>query len=162
MYCWTRGKHQIRTGRNARGARFGVRATLFSPVGLLEYMAHGIINSFSRQSNKNGADVTPHKAHGAPARCHSHRERILALLRERGSQGVLASELYEQPHLYGRSPRNRISELRRDGFVISGKSRGASNWHYVLLHLSDSADWFEQSTGLKRPGVGIDLPLFSE
>ena len=43
---------------------------------------------------------------GAPSRTRSHYAAILQLLRERGPQGVLAAELYDNPHLYGRSPRN--------------------------------------------------------
>jgi hypothetical protein len=106
--------------------------------------------------------IQPRRGSGAPARTNSHRGRILALLRERGPAGVLASELYDQPHQYGRSPRNRISELRRDGFVISGKARGASDWLYVML--PESSDWFEQVTGKPRPAPssepGAALPLF--
>jgi hypothetical protein len=104
----------------------------------------------------------PGRPCGAPVRTRSHYDAILALLRERGPQGVLASELYDHPHLYGRSPRNRISELRRDGFVISGEARGASDWHYVLL--PDSPDWYLQATGKPRPvsssDPGTALPLF--
>ena len=104
----------------------------------------------------------PKPATGAPARTRSHYDAILALLRERGSAGVLSSELYDQPHLYGRSPRNRISELRRDGSVISGQARGSSDWHYVLL--PDSADWYERETGRPRPEEHTEektgLPLF--
>jgi hypothetical protein len=60
----------------------------------------------------------------APARARTHYARILALLRERGPAGVLGSELYSAPHLYGRSPRNRISELRRDfGLALRSDSR---------------------------------------
>lgn len=70
---------------------------------------------------------------GAPARTRSHYQAILELLRERGSQGVLGSELYARPELYGRSPRNRISELRRDGFMIEGRPHGAADWHYWLI-----------------------------
>lgn len=105
----------------------------------------------------------PQRPRGAPVRTRSHYNAILALLRERGPQGILASELYDQPHLYGRSPRNRISELRRDGFVISGEARGASDWHYILLPAS--SDWFEELTGRPRPKESVndaaDLPLFA-
>jgi hypothetical protein len=104
----------------------------------------------------------PRRPCGTPVRTRSHYDAILALLRERGPQGVLASELYDHPHLYGRSPRNRISELRRDGFVISGEARGASDWHYVLL--PDSSDWYQQATGKPRPAPSSEpggaLPLF--
>src|SRR5438128_11647178 len=65
------------------------------------------------------AKARPKRGSGVPARCASHKSAILALLRERGSNGVLSSELYDNPHLYGRSPRNRISELRKpDGCLI--------------------------------------------
>jgi hypothetical protein len=93
--------------------------------------------------------IQPRRGTGAPSRTRSHYDAILALLHERGPEGVLASELYDHPHLYGRSPRNRISELRRDGFVISGEARGSSDWHYVLV--SASTDWYERVTGKPRP-----------
>jgi hypothetical protein len=79
-----------------------------------------------------GRCVTYDHAPGAPARTKSHRAAILALLRDRGTRGVLASELYDAPTLYGRSPRNRISELRKEGFDIKGEPRGASDWRYWL------------------------------
>lgn len=104
-------------------------------------------------------DAMPHRGMGAPARSHSHYKALLELLRERGPQGVLGSELYARPELYGRSPRNRISELRRDGHLIEGKPHGSSDWFYRLLRdnagekpLSDSPDWFERQTGKRRPG----------
>jgi hypothetical protein len=117
-------------------------------------MAHDSTKSYR-------STIFPKSGSGAPARTASHRDRILDLLRERSSQGILASEMYDQPHLFGRSPRNRISELRRDGFVISGEARGASDWHYVLL--PDSEDWFERETGQPRPKAACEttgLPLF--
>lgn len=66
-------------------------------------------------------------------RTPSHRARILEVLRDRGSRGVLASELYSEPTLYGRSPRNRISELRKMGHAIDGEARGSSDWRYWLV-----------------------------
>jgi hypothetical protein len=80
------------------------------------------------------AESRPHRGSGAPSRTRSHYERILALLRERGSNGVLSSELYDAPHLYGRSPRNRISEMRQDGNLIKTIPAGASVVRYVLAH----------------------------
>jgi len=115
----------------------------------------------------------PRRLPGAPARTRSHYDRILGLLRERGLAGVLASELYDAPHLYGRSPRNRISEIRADlkgdgGFwEITGKARGASDWHYVLQSKTPSSDWYERETGQPRPSEQAprarhdDLPLFA-
>lgn len=121
------------------------------------------------------AEVTqaqPQRGSGAPSRCRSHYHAILELLRERGPRGVLGSELYEHPELYGRSPRNRISEARAAGHLIEGKPHGSSDWHYILLRdnagekpLSDSTDWYEQQTGKPRPSgkpevQPVDLPLF--
>jgi len=113
----------------------------------------------------------PQRLRGAPARTRSHYDRILGLLRERGSAGIFASELYDAPHLYGRSPRNRISEIRADlkndgGFwEITGKARGASDWHYVLQSKAPSSD--ERETDRPRPSQNAprarhdDLPLFA-
>jgi hypothetical protein len=112
----------------------------------------------------------PRSGNGAPPRAHNQRGRILALLRERGPAGVLGSELYDSPELYGRSPRNRISELWRDGHLISGEARGASDWHYILVRENESPtsrgpqgkaaeqaslsqDWYTRTTGEARPGV---------
>ena len=71
----------------------------------------------------------------------------------------MGSELYDSPEKFGRSPRNRISELRKEGFLISGEPHGACDWHYVLLRdtagikpLSDSPDWYERQAGRPRPG----------
>jgi len=101
----------------------------------------------------------PHRV--TPERTRTHYARILALLRERGPAGVLASELYDAPHLYGRSPRNRISELRHDGHRIDGNPRGSSGWHCVLTReaapaaasstVAESSDWYERQTGKPRP-----------
>jgi hypothetical protein len=114
----------------------------------------------------------PRRPRGAPARTRSHYDAILALLRERGPRGVLGSELYDAPHLYGRSPRNRISEIRadlkKDGdfWEIAGEARGGSDWHYVLRSKKSSSDWYERATGQPRPGQAPrvshdDLPLFA-
>jgi len=67
-------------------------------------------------------------------RASSHYENIAALLRERAEQGlgVKGSELYARPDLYGRSPRNRISELKKDGWNIGGKGAGGADWFYWL------------------------------
>jgi hypothetical protein len=92
-------------------------------------------------------------------------------LKDRGAQGVLGSDLYARPELYGRSPRNCISELRRDGHLIEGKPHGSSDWFYRLIReetgatpLADSPDWYERATGRPRPQLDEDdfssLPLF--
>jgi hypothetical protein len=122
----------------------------------------------------------PPRGPGAPSRCQSHKERIRALLKERGPAGVLSSELYDSPELYGRSPRNRISELRKpDGCLIETITVDASTVRYVLLRDSDGAapnqnpprtesrDWYERTTGKSRAVVPESstteeiLPLFS-
>lgn len=104
-------------------------------------------------------------------RAHSHYGRILELLRERGSRGVLSSELYDNPALFGRSPRNRVSEMRRDGFEIRTVQVNASTVRYVLLadrgEQHAPRDWYEKQTGKPRADVGQDksttddLPLFA-
>jgi hypothetical protein len=78
----------------------------------------------------------------------------LDLLRERGATGVLSSELYDNPQLYGRSPRNRVSEMRRDGFEIRTITVSASTVKYVLLH--------ERVAVVQKNSITEDLPLFAE
>jgi hypothetical protein len=102
---------------------------------------HDTVNHFSTQSNpplEEVAKARPPRGTGAPARTRSHYERILALLRERGSVGVLSSELYDAPNLYGRSPRNRIAELRHDGHLIETQPAGAAVVRYILTHENPS------------------------
>lgn len=112
-----------------------------------------------RASFEELAQARPRRGNGAPARCASHKSAILALLRERGPQGILGSELYGSPEKFGRSPRNRISELRQAGFLVSGEPRGSADWHYVLLRddsgarpQANSSDWYTRQTGKPRPG----------
>jgi hypothetical protein len=118
------------------------------------------------------AQARPRRGTGAPARSRSHYEAILALLGERGPQGVLGSELYARPELYGRSPRNRISELRRDGHLIEGKPHGSSDWFYRLIRdnigekpFADSSDWYQRAHGPRPSGKTAkragNLPLFA-
>lgn len=129
-----------------------------------------------RRPNPSLAEVAaakPRRGSGAPARSRSHYEAILQLLRERGPAGVLSSELYDAPNLFGRSPRNRISELRRDGHLIEGRPQGSADWFYCLIRdngvkpPSRSADWYERATGHARPQLDkpkddlSSLPLFS-
>src|SRR5713101_4235833 len=120
----------------------------------------------SRPSLAEVAQSRPPRATGVPSRCASHYSAILQLLRERGPAGILSSELYDAPHLYGRSPRNRISEMRADGHLIQTIPAGASVVRYVLTHenpspaprppqsrkseqaaLANSADWYERQHG---------------
>lgn len=130
------------------------------------------------------AQVRPPRATGAPSRTHSHYDRILALLKERGASGVLSSELYDSPNLFGRSPRNRISELRKNGNLIQTVAAGPAVVRYVLLRdsdgippqwhssasghgprqniLSNSSDWYERTTGKPRPHLEAEAgPLFA-
>lgn len=112
----------------------------------------------------------PLRPDGPPERSHAHYFNVLAILRDRGVEGILATDLYNCPEKYGRSPRNRISELRRDGHLISGKWEGKDAFRYVLLRenpdpkpkraqrirteqrpLAD--DWYEQKTGHARPTI---------
>jgi hypothetical protein len=106
------------------------------------------------------AKARPKRGNGAPLRSRSHYAAILQLLRERGPQGIRGSELYGRPDLYGRSPRNRISELRRDGHLIEGKPLGSSDWFYRLIRdnagakpFSDSPDWYERQSGKLRSEI---------
>jgi Helix-turn-helix domain len=84
------------------------------------------------------AESRPPRGSGAPSRTRSHYDRILALLRERGAAGVSSAELYDSPHLYGRSPRNRVSEMRADGHLIQTVPTGASVVRYILTHENPS------------------------
>ena len=83
------------------------------------------------------------------------RARFFPYFRERGWRGVLGSELYNQPLTFGRSPRNRISELRKEGFDIKGEPRGGSDWHYWL----DNSKIQRLESWQDRPRV-TGLPLF--
>jgi len=82
----------------------------------------------------------PKRGSGAPARSASHKVAIFEILRQRGLQGVLGSELYESPERFGRSPRNRICELRREGHLIEGKAYGSSDWFYRLIRDKQGAN----------------------
>jgi len=96
-----------------------------------------------------------------PGRTHSQRMAILCFLRERGAAGVLGSELYAEPCRFGRSPRNRVSELRKAGFRIVGAARGTADWHYALIAepqpIPASAKW----KALRKKAIDIELPLFA-
>jgi hypothetical protein len=126
----------------------------------------------SRPSLDELTRARPALPRGAPSRTRSHYQAILQLLKERGAQGLRASELYAHPELYGRSPRNRISEARRAGNLIEGKPAGSSDWWYRLIRESSgqepthSSDWYEREHGA-RPSARaaqstIELPLFGD
>jgi hypothetical protein len=97
-------------------------------------------------------------------RARSHYQNISDLLRERAEQGlgVKGSELYAHPDLYGRSPRNRISELKKDGWSIGSKPAGGADWFYFLR--SDNSDHvyptsrFEEPSSSPRPRLVAQPP----
>jgi len=68
-------------------------------------------------------------------RAGKHKKRIAALLIERGEHGmaVHAADLYEHPELYGRSPRNRISDLKRKNGWDIGRRPGERKCHFYWL-----------------------------
>jgi hypothetical protein len=95
----------------------------------------------------------PLRGTGAPSRARSHYAAILQLFRERAEQGlgVLGSELYTRSDLYGRSPRNRISELRHDGYLIEGKPHGSADWSYWLIRDNTGQSYPTSQHGEARP-----------
>jgi len=103
---------------------------------------------------------------GPPPTAHSQRALIFERLRDAGARGVLAAELYDDPQCrYGRSPRNRISELRAMGHKITGEWEGKINFRYTLIEETQAPkalpdygaqkklDWYERQTGQSRPGT---------
>jgi|HubBroStandDraft_6_1064221.scaffolds.fasta_scaffold157765_3 hypothetical protein len=90
-------------------------------------------------------------------RATSHYQRILELLRQRGSVGVRSDELYSRHDLYGVSPRNRVAEARAAGFNIETVHLPHGLVRYIL---------HEDQTGQHRAPVvpsdstTNDLPLF--
>jgi hypothetical protein len=112
---------------------------------------------------------------GPPPTANSQRQRILERLREAGQRGVLAAEFYDDPECrYGRSPRNRISELRSMGHKITGEWEGKINFRYTLAEETKAPkalpdygaqkklDWYERRTGQSRPNTARENlgPLF--
>lgn len=112
---------------------------------------------------------------GPPSTANSQRERILERLRVAGQRGVLAAEFYDDPQCrYGRSPRNRISELRAMGHKITGEWESKVDFRYTLIEETQAPkalpdynaqkklDWYERQTGQSRPhSASANLgPLF--
>ena len=112
---------------------------------------------------------------GPPSRASSQRQRILERLREAGTRGVLAAELYDDPQCrFGRSPRNRVSELRAMGHKIVGEWESKVDFRYTLIEETQAStslpdygaqrklDWYERQTGLGRPSATVASlgPLF--
>ena len=102
---------------------------------------------------------------GPPERANSQRQLILERLREAGAHGVLSAELYDDPQCrYGRSPRNRIAELRKMGHEIQGEWESKVDFRYTLVeetrapkvlpdyNAQKKLDWFK--------GRATGLPLF--
>ena len=110
-------------------------------------------------------------------RSASQRALVLAHLREVGTVGVLSRELYDDPqHRYGRSPRNRVSELIAMGFKIEKRWEGR-NYRYILRQEPEKPnplpDYYTQKEipwdkreRAKTDNYGrlleTDLPLFAE
>lgn len=112
---------------------------------------------------------------GPPPTASSQRERILERLRDAGPRGVLAAEFYDDPQCrYGRSPRNRISELRAMGHKIKGAWEGRTDFRYTLVEETQAPkalpdygaqkklDWYERQSGQGRPSSALTNlgPLF--
>ena len=115
--------------------------------------------------------ITAELRAGPPPTATSQRERILERLRAAGARGVLAAEFYDDPECrYGRSPRNRISELRAIGHKITGEWEGKVNFRYTLNEETQAPkalpdygaqkklDWYERQTGQGRPGTPHTKP----
>src|SRR5260370_16338797 len=116
---------------------------------------------------------------GPPPTANSQRHRILERLRSAGQCGVLAAELYDDPQCrYGRSPRNRISELRAMGHKITGEWESKVDFRYTLVEETQAPkalpdynaqkklNWYERQTGHPRPekptpdfGPSFHLPV---
>jgi hypothetical protein len=103
------------------------------------------------------------KAPNWKGRAASQRALVLERLRQAGPVGVLAKELYDDPQCrYGRSPRNRISELKQMGFKIEKQWEGR-NYRYTLVEETQAPkalpdynaqkklDWYVKQTGKPRP-----------
>ena len=101
---------------------------------------------------------------GPPSTALSQRQRILERLRDAGRRGVLAAEFYDDAQCrYGRSPRNRISELRAMGHRITGEWESKIDFRYTLIeeiptpkalpdyNAQKKLDWYERQTGQSRP-----------
>lgn len=75
------------------------------------------------------------RGNGPPANTRSHYANLAKRLCECGEQGlgVSAAYLYEHPELYGRSPRNRIHELKEDGWIIGRKRSDGGMAFYWLI-----------------------------
>lgn len=67
-------------------------------------------------------------------RTKNHKENVAALLIARALDGMgvrSIEDLYSHPELYGVSPRNRISELGKDGWDIGRKPCGNGTFYWL-------------------------------
>lgn len=67
-------------------------------------------------------------------RTSNHKGNLAALLIERALQGMgvrSIEDLYSHPEQYGVSPRNRISELGKDGWDIGRKPCGNGTFYWL-------------------------------
>ncbi len=99
------------------------------------------------------AQAKPLRGTGAPSRTRSHYANIAKSLCERGEQGlgVHGSYLYEHPELYGRSPRNRIHELKQDGWIIGRKRVAGGLAFYWLIRDNTGRSYPTSHHGESRP-----------
>lgn len=74
-----------------------------------------------------GPDPAP-VAFSPPAQAGNHRAKILAVLRQAGSRGVLNVELYK----ICLRPPSRLCELRQQGFRIETRREGESIFRFIL------------------------------
>ena len=88
------------------------------------------------------------------SRAATHYENILEILRERGPHGVTSAELYSDASRFGRSPRNRVSELRQHGHNIKTIFLSRDMVCYVLQEAPRPAV-------VPRESTTDDLPLFA-
>jgi helix-turn-helix protein len=99
--------------------------------------------------------MTSHSA--PPSNSPSQRERILSLLRSRGSSGATNLELNAICFRYGA----RIFELRKAGFDIKTRREGETEFRFVLVGEPEnpkSLPTFEQRRRREEAGA---MPLFA-
>jgi len=65
-------------------------------------------------------------------RTESQKSNLLADLIERGERGITSAELYSDHERYGVSPRNRASELRKEGYQIKTIHLSSGLVRYIL------------------------------
>jgi hypothetical protein len=100
-------------------------------------------------------------------RAQNHKGNVASLLVERALQGmgfrVLEPEVLHHPELYGRRPPNRICELRKAGWKISGKEVGSGDFFYWLQFDGDGNSYpqtrrFDEPPNCPKPQL-VAQPL---